>query len=194
MLWRCSNKFNFHKEQNCRSSRQTHRGRPGVVSVCHVAGWTWSVDPYRKLNQKEISFWDAFKKNLRLGSVWDYRRGYWKWLLVARDLEGLWNVGYMYLYPVWSGSMLKREGITRDTNVDVENWFVVVKNTILQKKKNINAGLFIRKLHIQIKGRTAEFSLPMHSTKATEKNLENLEEVWRKTPQKGNGKKSKYEF
>lgn len=100
----------------------------------------------------------------------------------------------MYLYPVWSGSMLKREGITRDTNVDVENWFGVVKNTILQKKKNINAGLFIRKLHIQIKGRTAEFSLPMHSTKATEKNLENLEEVWRKTPQKGKGKKSKYEF
>lgn len=99
---------------------------------------------------------------------------------------------YMYLYPVWSGSMLKREGITRDTNVDVENWFGVVKNIILQKKKNINAGLFIRKLHIQIKGRTAEFSLPMHSTKATEKNLENLEEVWRKTPQKGKGKKSKY--
>lgn len=70
--------------------------------------------------------------------------------------------------------MLKREGITRDTNVDVENWFGVVKNTILQKKKNINAGLFIRKLHIQTKGRTVEFSLPMHSTKATEKNLENL--------------------
>lgn len=99
---------------------------------------------------------------------------------------------YMYLYPVWSGSMLKREGITRDTNADVENWFGVVKNTILQKKKNINAGLFIRKLHVQIKGRAAEFSLPMHSTKATEKNLENLEEVWRKTPQKGKGKKSKY--
>lgn len=68
---------------------------------------------------------------------------------------------YMYLYPVWSGSMLKREGITRDTNVDVENWFGVVKNTILQKKKNINAGLFIRKLHIQTKGRTAELSLPI---------------------------------
>lgn len=47
----------------------------------------------------------------------------------------------MYLYPVWSGSMLKREGITRDTNVDVENWFGVVKNTILQKKKNMRAYL-----------------------------------------------------
>lgn len=68
---------------------------------------------------------------------------------------------YMYLYPVWSGSMLKREGITRYTNVDVENWFGVVKNTILQKKKNINVGLFIRKLHIQTKGRTAELSLPI---------------------------------
>lgn len=54
--------------------------------------------------------------------------------------------------------MLKREGITRDTNVDVENWFGVVKNTILQKKKNINAGLFIRKLHIQIKGSRAFFT------------------------------------
>lgn len=30
---------------------------------------------------------------------------------------------FMYLYPVWSGLMLKREGITRDTNADVENWF-----------------------------------------------------------------------
>lgn len=99
---------------------------------------------------------------------------------------------YMYLYPVWSGSMLTREGITRDPNADVENWFGVVKNTILQKKRNIPVGLFIRKLHIQVKGRTTEISLhvPEQKTKKKEINIENVEEVWRKTPKKV--KKSKY--
>lgn len=38
---------------------------------------------------------------------------------------------YMYLYLVWSGLMFKREGIICDINVDVENWFGVVKNIIL---------------------------------------------------------------
>lgn len=97
---------------------------------------------------------------------------------------------YMYLYPLWSGSMLRREGITRDTNADVENWFGVVKNTILQKKKNINAGLFIRKLHVQVKGRATELTLPTLGKKEKTDNIENVEEVWKKTPQKG--KKSKY--
>lgn len=38
---------------------------------------------------------------------------------------------YMYLYLVWSGLMFRREGIICDINVDVENWFGVVKNIIL---------------------------------------------------------------
>lgn len=155
MLWRCSNKFNFHKEQNCRSSRQTHRGRPGVVSVCHVAGWTWTVDPHRKLNQKSSPFEMHFKKtkDLALSEITEegIENDYW-----SPEILKVFEM-CMYLYPVWSGSMLKREGITRDTNVDVENWFGVVKNTILQKKKNINAGLFIRKFTFKLKEEQQSF-------------------------------------
>jgi hypothetical protein len=105
------------------------------------------------------------------------------------DILGIFET-YMYLYPLWSGAMLKEEGITRDTNANVENWFGVVKNSILQKKRNLNAGMFIRKMHVQIAGRTAECNLPLEKKTRKNKNIENLEEVWQKTPQKQ--KKSKY--
>lgn len=50
--------------------------------------------------------------------------------------------------------------------------------------------MFIRKLHIQVTGRTTECTLPLKKITGKERNIENLEEIWRKTPQKH--KKSKY--
>lgn len=96
----------------------------------------------------------------------------------------------MYLFPFWSGIFLQREGKTRDTNADVENWFGIVKSSILKKEKNLPASVFIRKLHVQIAGRTMEYTLPPRVHKGKKHSIEIQEEMWSKTPTKS--MKSKY--
>ena len=75
---------------------------------------------------------------------------------------------YMHLFPLWSGILLLPEkyaktetpseskaddSLTRRTNVFVENWFKIVKHETLQGKKKLPVGVFIRKLHLVLKGR-----------------------------------------
>lgn len=54
----------------------------------------------------------------------------------------------VYIFPFWSGILLQRKGKTNDTNADVENWFGIVRNSILKKEKNLQPSEFIRKLHV----------------------------------------------
>lgn len=79
---------------------------------------------------------------------------------------------YLYLFPLWSGLLLVTESasqlITRDTNCYVENWFNIVKNTILKKKLHRPAGVFLRQIHTGIRGRIRECLTTMNDAKIDE--------------------------
>ena len=48
---------------------------------------------------------------------------------------------------------------THDTNKTVENWFRIVKNDILQKKKRLRPGNFVQIMAKSLTGRLREYNL-----------------------------------
>ena len=54
---------------------------------------------------------------------------------------------YMPLLPLWSGIILSKvniNGISTDSNAEVENWFKIVKHCIFKLQNNMRVGDFIR--------------------------------------------------
>ena len=116
---------------------------------------------------------------------------------------------YLYLFPLWSGILLVTEStsrlVTRDTNCFVENWFNIVKNTILKKKLHRPAGVLIRQMHSDIRGRIRECLTSINDEKVAKKkktksnigeskleqdDIDKMEEQWQKRKTKDT--KSKY--
>lgn len=79
---------------------------------------------------------------------------------------------YLAIFPLWSGLLLgdlsrhklheqdnltaNASQITRDTNCHIENWFRIVKHSILHSKKKLRPGKFIRTMHRSMQGRYTE--------------------------------------
>ncbi|XP_057186027.1 uncharacterized protein LOC130551974 isoform X2 [Triplophysa rosa] len=86
-------------------------------------------------------------------------------------LQVLFNT-YLAIFPLWSGLLLgdlrrheshEQDNLTantsqqtRDTNCHIENWFRIVKHSILHSKKKLRPGMFIRKMHRSMQGRYTE--------------------------------------
>ncbi|CAC5369043.1 unnamed protein product [Mytilus coruscus] len=106
---------------------------------------------------------------------------------------------YIPIFPMWSGIMLLEvEGITRDSNATIENWFRTMKENILQGRKRLAPGNFIRQIHKVIKGSVREYEATMKPVlrkkgvklQSTE-NIELHEETW-KRKKNTNGNSSYY--
>lgn len=94
---------------------------------------------------------------------------------------------YLYLFPLWSAVFLEN-GLTRDTNSLVENWFRQVKQYIC-KEKHLTPGSFVRKTHTQVVGRCREYSIlnqkqQLRGKTTRKRNIDISEEQWSKTPKK----------
>lgn len=79
---------------------------------------------------------------------------------------------YLAIFPLWSGLLLgdlrrhelhERDNLTanasqqtRDTNCHIENWFRIVKHSILHSKKKLRPGTFIRTMFRSMQGRYTE--------------------------------------
>ena len=68
----------------------------------------------------------------------------------------------MLLLPLWSGIILSRvntkeNSTTTDSNASVENWFRIVKHSILNSECRIKAADFIRSIYVNIDVRIAAF-------------------------------------
>ncbi|CAC5394834.1 unnamed protein product [Mytilus coruscus] len=94
---------------------------------------------------------------------------------------------YMPIIPLWSGIVVSvTEGITRDSNCHVENWFKIMKKDTLQGKKRLAPGNFVRRIYKVLKGRIKGFSKTVGSgkikttKKAVGHNIELQEEIWKK--------------
>ncbi|KAA0724108.1 hypothetical protein E1301_Tti019644 [Triplophysa tibetana] len=86
-------------------------------------------------------------------------------------LQLLFNT-YLAIFPLWSGLLLgdlrrhesqEQDSLaanssqpTRDSNCHIENWFRIVKHSILHSKKKLRPGTFIRKMHRSMQGRYTE--------------------------------------
>ncbi len=118
---------------------------------------------------------------------------------------------YLAIFPLWSGLLLgdlsryesheedlvttKKQPKTRDTNCQVEQWFGIVKHSIMEKGKQNKPGTFIRKMQQSLKGRYTEsiiqHNLPLKlllqpEPPETSVNLDQSQETWMKKnlPQK----------
>lgn len=95
---------------------------------------------------------------------------------------------YIPIFPMWSGVMLWAvEGISRDSNATIENWFRTVKENVLQGRKRLAPGNFIRQVHKVIKGRVREYEATMKpvlrkkgSQLLSTENIELHEETWKR--------------
>ena len=77
---------------------------------------------------------------------------------------------YMPLIPLWSGFMLEGEGDDkkkRDNNAPVEAWMHSVKDSILQKKRNMRVGKLVGLIHRDLKGRLRKHLMIKKTKKAT---------------------------
>ena len=97
---------------------------------------------------------------------------------------------YMHLIPLWSGLLLDslsryasdsicpsvKPVETKATNSNVESWFRIVKHDILQGRKKLRVGEFVRRMHVCLKGRIRSFKY-------------NLKTVFQKRPSQDNNKK-----
>ena len=66
----------------------------------------------------------------------------------------------MPLLPLWSGIILSKvniDGISTDSNAEVENWFKIVKHCIFKSQNNMRVGGFIRCIFTHIGDRLASF-------------------------------------
>lgn len=63
---------------------------------------------------------------------------------------------FMAIAPLWTGLLIPGY---HDTNACVENWFRIVKQDILQKKKKLRPGQFIQIMARSLSGRMKEFGL-----------------------------------
>jgi hypothetical protein len=63
---------------------------------------------------------------------------------------------YLSIVPFWTGIFIQGERIS---NATVENWFRNVKHTILNGKKGLRVGQFIRLMAKSLAGRIKEYSL-----------------------------------
>ena len=68
----------------------------------------------------------------------------------------------MPLLPLWSGIILsgvntKENSTTIDSNASVENWFRIVKHSILNSESRMKAADFIRSIYVNIDIRIAAF-------------------------------------
>ena len=103
---------------------------------------------------------------------------------------------YLYLLPLWTGSMLALSeticGHTKiQTNSIVEKWMGIVKQIILQKKLHMRPGDFLRKMHANVSQRISGllFNIPKSSKKRRKRNEEHLEEaveIWKAKKRKAN--------
>ena len=103
---------------------------------------------------------------------------------------------YMPLLPLWSGIILCTNNSSdnaTDSNAIVENWFRIVKHSILNSETGIRAGDFIRTVYNNIDDRIAAFKFAFtplaHEVFKPKKRLrvEN-EEEWSRS------KKSKFSY
>lgn len=118
---------------------------------------------------------------------------------------------FMPLLPLWSGIMLgqierhsvKRvmhdsvQSLTRESNAHVENWMKIVKCDTLQKDVRLRAGKFVRKLHVNLKGRIVAFQNNLHQFKPqnvvqNNEDFNNAEESWNKKGTPLTKRKSRY--
>ena len=66
----------------------------------------------------------------------------------------------MPLLPPWSGIILSKvniNGISIDSNAEVENWFKIVKHCIFKSQNNMRVGDFIRCIFTHIGDRLSSF-------------------------------------
>ena len=66
----------------------------------------------------------------------------------------------MPLLPLWSGIILCTVNLSEnatDSNAIVENWFIIVKHSILNSETGIRAADFIRTVYNNIDDRIAAF-------------------------------------
>ena len=108
---------------------------------------------------------------------------------------------YMSVAPIWTGLLIP--DVKHDTNSPAENWMKIVKKDIMQNKKKLRPGMFIRKLRTGIKGRIREFRAKMifkkkldkskpKSCKVSKETVEISEEKW--GPKKKSSKKKSLFF
>ena len=87
----------------------------------------------------------------------------------------------MFLFPFWSGLLLK-ENESRDTNSQAELWMRIVKKEILKVKRKLSPSEFVQRLHVSIRGRLIREDVSGPKTlKHRSKDQENLaKEGWKK--------------
>ena len=98
---------------------------------------------------------------------------------------------YLPLLPLWSGIILSRvkvNGISTDSNAEVENWFKIVKYSIFKSQINIRVGDFVRHIFAHIEDRLASFKFAFQplgqrvfkGKKRTQEasNEQNCKEIW----------------
>ncbi|CAC5413778.1 unnamed protein product [Mytilus coruscus] len=118
---------------------------------------------------------------------------------------------FMPLLPLWSGIMLgpierhsgekimddSVQSTTRESNAHVENWMKMVKCDTLQKDVRLRAGKFVRKLHMNLKGRIVAYQNNLHQFKPqkvvqNQEDFNDAEESWNKKGTPLAKRKSRY--
>ncbi|XP_026104384.1 uncharacterized protein LOC113075953 [Carassius auratus] len=120
---------------------------------------------------------------------------------------------YMSIFPLWSGVLLgdlsrfseistatvSQQSKTRESNCHVEQWFWIVKHSILKKKKYLRPADFIQNMYGSLQGRYKEhiinnnLLLPYRDPEPKEKFFSQKEEWAQKTSRKDKDRhKTKY--
>lgn len=117
---------------------------------------------------------------------------------------------YMSIFPLWSGVLLgdrsqfsqintvSQQSKTRETNCHVEEWFWIVKQSILQTKKYLRDADFIHKMYGSLQARYREhimnnnLSLSCRDPQPKENFFCQKEEWAKKTSRKHHKRRTKY--
>lgn len=115
---------------------------------------------------------------------------------------------YMGIFPLWSGIQLadlsrhSKESIkeikTRETNCHVEQWFSIVKNHILQRKRFLRPADFISKMYNSLQGRYKQHQMMYNidslsqDAPSKQKTIDQQEEQWAKRSERPAKHRSKY--
>lgn len=115
---------------------------------------------------------------------------------------------YMGIFPLWSGILLadlsrhSKESIkeikTRETNCHVEQWFSVVKNHILQRKRFLRPADLISKMFNSLQGRYKQHQMMYNidslsqDAPSKQKTIDQQEEQWAKRSERPAKHRFKY--